>query len=85
MAINLENELKEIGIRLKALSKRVDKMASGTVKPKGTKQNIVINKGVYKAEVLIDKNDLEVGNDISAVSVHGIDDVESEVSPNLQM
>jgi hypothetical protein len=85
MAINLEYELKEISVRLKALSKRVDKMASGIVKPKKTKQKIVINKGASKAEVSIDKNDREMGNDISTVSVHGIDDVDSEVSPNLQM
>ena len=60
MAINLENELKEISVRLKALSKRVDKMAAGIVKSQKTKQKIVVNKGASKLEAPTDKNDLEI-------------------------
>ena len=84
MAINLEKELKAISLQLKALSKRVDKMAVGIQKPRNPRQKFFLKKGVSMAEVPIDKNDLEIKRDISSVSIHGVGDLESEISPDLQ-
>jgi DNA repair ATPase RecN len=85
MAINLEKELKTISIQLKALSKRVDEIAGGIRKPRKSKQKFVFKRDASLTEVPIDKNDLEIKSDISTVSIQGVDDIESEVSPNLQM
>ena len=84
MAINLEKELKAISLQLKALSKRVDKMAGGIQTPRKSKQKIVSKTGGYMAEMPIDKDDLEIKSDISSVSVQGVGDLESKISPDLQ-
>jgi len=84
MAINLENELKTISVQLKALSKRVDKMAGGIRRPKKSKRKLVLKKGDFMAEVPIDKHALKIKSDVSSVSAHDVGDVEPDISKNPQ-
>ena len=84
MAINLENELKAVSVRLKALSKKVDKIAAGIGKQRKTKKKFVLKKDASLTETPTNKNDFEIESDIVSVLTQGVGDAEQENSSNLK-
>ena len=80
MAINLENELKTISARLKALSKKVDTMAAGIVIPKPSKRKSAVKKGASLAAAPMGKNAPEIMDEVGSVLVPGAGDLEPEMS-----
>ena len=84
MAINLEKELKAISLQLKALSKKVDKMATGIGKQRKIKKKFVLKKDASLTEAQTNKNDLEIKSDIGSVLTQGVRDAEQKNSSNLQ-
>ena len=75
MAINLENELKTISLRLKALSKKVDTIAGGMGKSKIAKRNSGSKRDTRKVKKPTSQIALEIKGDVSSVPVHETEDV----------